>query len=222
MPTEVTAEEPLTLTLRIAGPGNLADIARPVARQARMPSSRLPSRTWTIDFVPGDPPRREFRYRIRPRTADVKEIPRFKFVYFNPRIMPASRGYQTTYAEPVPLTVKPRRCGRPGADECRSGCSNRRRRRNCSARRAEAMAATGSWSGSASNRRNHRVALVWLLSRSCCVAAAGRVSGGLRSGAAPSGRRPTGRRSAESGGGNRAAGRSSGPERSRRANCWRR
>jgi hypothetical protein len=59
-------------------------------------------------FVPGDPPRREFRYRVRPRTADVNEIPRFKLVYFNPRIVPAARGYQTTYAEPGPLTVKPR------------------------------------------------------------------------------------------------------------------
>src|SRR5438067_6883051 len=28
-PTEVTAEEPVTLTLRIAGPGNLAQVHRP-------------------------------------------------------------------------------------------------------------------------------------------------------------------------------------------------
>ena len=28
-PTEVTAEEPFTLTLRITGPGNLADLPRP-------------------------------------------------------------------------------------------------------------------------------------------------------------------------------------------------
>src|SRR5205823_3161976 len=51
---------------------------------------------------------REFRYRVRPRKPAVTEIPRFKFVYFNPRITPPSRGYQTTYADPVPLTVKPR------------------------------------------------------------------------------------------------------------------
>jgi hypothetical protein len=108
-PTTVGAEEPLTLTLRITGPGNLAEIARP-------PLGKLDVfKPFAVDdlddrFVPGDPPRREFRYRVRPRAPTVTEIPRFKFVYFNPRIVPPSRGYQTTYADALPLTVKaPRR-----------------------------------------------------------------------------------------------------------------
>jgi hypothetical protein len=106
-PTELTAEEPLTLTVRITGPGNLRDLPRP-------PLARLEAyKSFAVDdlddrFVEGDPPRREFRYRLRPRGADVKTVPRLKFVYFNPRIRPPSRGYQTTYAGPVTLTVKPR------------------------------------------------------------------------------------------------------------------
>jgi hypothetical protein len=107
VPTELTAEEPLTLTLRVAGPGNLAELRRPAL-------GKLESfRSFAVEdlddrLLPGDPPRREFRYRVRTRSAAVTEIPRFKFVYFNPRITPPSRGYQTTYADPVPLTVEPR------------------------------------------------------------------------------------------------------------------
>jgi hypothetical protein len=106
-PTEIMAEEAVTLSLRITGPGNLNDLPRPALEKLE------PFKPFAVEdlddrFVPGDPPRREFRYRVRPRSAAVKEIPRFKFVYFNPRIVPAARGYQTTYADAVPLTVKPR------------------------------------------------------------------------------------------------------------------
>jgi hypothetical protein len=104
---DVTAEEPIALTLRITGPGDLATMPRP-------PLGKLDAfKPLAVDdlddgLVPGEPPRREFRYRVRPRTAAATEIPRFKFVYFNPKIVPASRGYQTTYADPLRLTVKPR------------------------------------------------------------------------------------------------------------------
>jgi hypothetical protein len=105
-PTTLTAAEPLTLTVRITGPGNLRDIPRP--ELAKLDAYKAFAVEELDDrFVPGNPPRREFRYRLRPRTADVKEVPRLKFVYFNPRL-PAARGYQTTYAAAVPLTVKPR------------------------------------------------------------------------------------------------------------------
>ena len=107
VPTELTAEGPLTLTLRIAGPGNLAELRRPALGKLESFHS-FAVEDLDDRFLPGDPPRREFRYRVRPRTAAVTEIPRFKFVYFNPRVRPPSRGYQTTYADPVPLTVKPR------------------------------------------------------------------------------------------------------------------
>jgi hypothetical protein len=106
-PTEVAAEGPLTLTLRIMGAGNLRTMPRPAL--GKLESFKIFAVEDLDDrFVDGQPPSREFRYRLRPRTAGVKEIPRFKFVYFNPQIVPASRGYQTTYAEAVALAVRPR------------------------------------------------------------------------------------------------------------------
>jgi hypothetical protein len=107
VPSDVVAEEPLTLTLRVTGPGNLAAMPRPPLGKQ---DAFKPFAVEDLDdrFVPGDPPRREFRYRVRPRTAEAKEVPRFKFVYFNPHVVPASRGFQTTYADAVPLTVIPR------------------------------------------------------------------------------------------------------------------
>jgi hypothetical protein len=106
-PTEVFAEEPLTLALRIVGPGNLKDIPRPALGKLDTFKS-FAVEDLDDRLIPGDPPRREFRYRLRPRSADVKEVPRLKFVYFNPRVVPAARGYQTTYADAVALTVKVR------------------------------------------------------------------------------------------------------------------
>jgi hypothetical protein len=105
-PTTLTAEEPLTLTVRVIGSGNLRDLPRPPLGKLE---SFQPFAVEDLDdrFVPGDPPRREFRYRLRPRSADVTEVPRLKFVFFNPRL-PRARGYQTTYSNEVPLTVKPR------------------------------------------------------------------------------------------------------------------
>jgi hypothetical protein len=106
-PTVVTAEEPFTLTLRIAGPGNLAQLPRPDLRKL----DRF-ARDFAVEDSPdrfeAAPPVREFRYRLRPRRADVREVPRWKFVYFNPAGGPTSRGYMTTYTEPIALTVRPR------------------------------------------------------------------------------------------------------------------
>src|SRR4051794_22930853 len=69
--TELAVEEPLTLTVRIPGPGNLRDVPRP-------PLAKLPAyKAFAVDdladrYIDGDRPRREFDYRLRPRTADVK------------------------------------------------------------------------------------------------------------------------------------------------------
>jgi hypothetical protein len=106
-PTTVTVEEPITLTLRITGSGNLRKMPWPSI--AKLNSFKHFAVEDLDDrFTDANPPTREFRYRVRPRTADVKEIPRFKLVYFNPQAVSASRGYQTTYAEALPLTVNQR------------------------------------------------------------------------------------------------------------------
>ena len=104
-PSELAVEQPATLTVRLVGPGNLRDLPRPAL-------DKLPAfQPFAVDplddeFQDGSPPSRVFRYRLRPRTAGIREVPRIRFVYFNPAIMPASRGYQTTYTSPLPLTVR--------------------------------------------------------------------------------------------------------------------
>lgn len=106
-PVELMAEDRLRLTVRIAAPdggnaGNLRNLKR--LALAKLDAFRVFAIENLDEYDTGNPPERHFRYWLRPRSAEVKEIPRLKFVYFNPR---AGR-YQTTYAEAVPLTVKPR------------------------------------------------------------------------------------------------------------------
>src|SRR5438067_7787002 len=91
-PTTVIAEEPFTLTLRIAGPGNLAQLPRPDLRKLERFARDFAVEDGPDRFEPA-PPVREFRYRLRPRRADVREVPRWKFVYFNPAGGPTPRGY---------------------------------------------------------------------------------------------------------------------------------
>src|SRR5947207_6166652 len=65
-PTEVTAEEPVTLTLRIAGPGNLAQLRRPDLNKVERFAHDFAVEDGPDRFQP-EPPVREFRYRLRPR-----------------------------------------------------------------------------------------------------------------------------------------------------------
>ncbi|HLJ92819.1 MAG TPA: BatD family protein [Gemmataceae bacterium] len=106
-PTELQAEEPILLTVTITGAGNMEQIQRPDLR--RLPRfadqfqiENLPDRYLAATKT------REFDYRLRPRTAAVKEVPLLRFVYYNPKILPAESGYQTAVAPPIPLTVKSR------------------------------------------------------------------------------------------------------------------
>lgn len=101
----ITVEQPFTLTLRVVGAGNLKDMSRPpLAKSKAMEAFAIDDLDDT--FTEGPPPSRTFRYRLRPRSAEANRIPPFKFVYFNPAIMPPSRGYQTTFADAVALEVK--------------------------------------------------------------------------------------------------------------------
>jgi hypothetical protein len=106
-PTELSAEDALTLTVRLTGTGPLRGVVRPDLR-------RLPrfAKVFHIENGPErDLPKehaREYDYRLRPRSADVKEVPALPFVFFKPGLVPASRGYQTRYAPAIPLTVRPR------------------------------------------------------------------------------------------------------------------
>jgi hypothetical protein len=106
-PTDVQAEDPVTFTVRIAGTGPLRGVVRPDLR--KLP--RFARQFHIKDAGERDLPTkqaREYDYLLRPRTADVTEVPSLPFVYFKPGVIPEHKGYQTTTAAAIPLTVRPR------------------------------------------------------------------------------------------------------------------
>jgi hypothetical protein len=107
-PTTVEAETPLTFTVLVQAltsahhPPQRLDLDQLPAFAEQFyiedPSdgSRHPTeRTW------------EFVYRLKPRRTEVSEIPSLPFVFFNPNIRPASKGFQVIYTDPIPLHVLP-------------------------------------------------------------------------------------------------------------------
>jgi hypothetical protein len=110
-PTEVRADEALTLTVRITSPG-------PVRRPPSRPELRgLPAfdQRFHIENLPeptGGQPENgpwEFVYRLRARDTTVAAVPSLPFVFYKPA--PAGTGssgsYQTQYARGIALKVKP-------------------------------------------------------------------------------------------------------------------
>jgi hypothetical protein len=107
-PTTVEAETPLTFTLTVRA-----------VRETRRPPQRLDLRQllafdeqFYIEDSNEDPNRPdehtwEFIYRLKPRRTDVTEIPSLPFVYFNPYLLTASKGFQLIYTDPIRLRVLP-------------------------------------------------------------------------------------------------------------------
>ncbi|HTU90994.1 MAG TPA: hypothetical protein VMF69_13025 [Gemmataceae bacterium] len=107
-PTTLQAETPLTFTLAVRA-----------VRPARHPPQRLDLRQlpdFDEQFYIEDPSEEvarpddriwEFTYRLKPRRTQVREIPSLSFVYFNPYLLTASKGFQVIYTDPIPLRVLP-------------------------------------------------------------------------------------------------------------------
>jgi hypothetical protein len=102
-PTQLRAEEPLDLTLVITGAVNAEQIERPDLKQLPDFATRF-----HIDDLPEDaPPKGEriFRYRLRPKSERVRDVPPLLFHYWNPRLS----YFATTAPEtPIALAVIPR------------------------------------------------------------------------------------------------------------------
>ena len=107
-PTTLQAETALTFTVSVRA-----------VRPARRPPQRLDLRQLP-DFAEqfyiedaGEEVARpddrtwEFAYRLKPRRTDVTAIPSLPFVYFNPYLLTASKGFQVLYTDPIPLHVLP-------------------------------------------------------------------------------------------------------------------
>jgi hypothetical protein len=112
-PTELEAEDPLTLTVRLTGSGPLEQLARPDLRKQAKFARQFEIENLKDRYLP-DERAREFDYRLRPRSPAVREIPALPFTYFKPGFMPAHKGYQTTFASSIPLIVRPRAEVQPG------------------------------------------------------------------------------------------------------------
>ncbi len=106
-PTTLLAEDPLTLTVRITGRGALEKLPRPNLGQLPSFTRRFKIENLKDRYLSKEQAR-EFDYRLRPKNATVKQIPPLPFGYFQPGFSPDYRGYQTTIAPAIPLTVKPR------------------------------------------------------------------------------------------------------------------
>ncbi|HOA71800.1 MAG TPA: BatD family protein [Phycisphaerae bacterium] len=101
-PTEVAVGDPITLTLRIDGDGNLQELQPP-------PLAELPELTERFR-VPSEPLAGEvgsdgkrFSVSIRAVSDDVASIPPIPFAFFDPR----EEKYVTVYTESIPLKVTP-------------------------------------------------------------------------------------------------------------------
>jgi hypothetical protein len=106
-PVRVRAQDPLVLTVRIAGsalPGH--GPVRPNLKN-NIEFSRS-FRVQDMDSLYPDPAVWEFRYELRPLRAGVREIPAVRFDYYKPGTMPPEKGYRTTYARPIAIEVQPR------------------------------------------------------------------------------------------------------------------
>jgi hypothetical protein len=106
-PRQLHAEDPLIFTIRITGNGPLEEIRRPDLLRRASFATRFQIEELADRYLPRERAR-EFDYRLRPRDAGVKQIPPFAFVFFKPGMVPEEKGYQTTFAPAIPLTVEPR------------------------------------------------------------------------------------------------------------------
>ncbi len=107
-PTTLEAETPLTFTVSVRA------VRPPKHSPQRLDLRQLPD--FAKQFYIEDPSEEvnrpddrtwEFAYRLKPRRAEVREIPSLPFVYFNPYLLTANKGFQVLYTDPISLRVLP-------------------------------------------------------------------------------------------------------------------
>lgn len=104
-PAAFSRNESCILTLRVTKLLNA-----PALRQPKLDEIEAFQRDFQVDELPDGPAKaneRVFRYRLRPRSTDVTEIPEITYRYFDPNVIsdvPAQR-FRTTRSEAIPITV---------------------------------------------------------------------------------------------------------------------
>jgi BatD DUF11 like domain len=100
-PVDVSAGDPITLTLKLSGPEYLENVDMPALEKqpALKRSFKIPSESARGE-VSGKT--LVFAQTIRPLRAGIKEIPAIELPYFDPD----TQTYQIARTEPIPLTVR--------------------------------------------------------------------------------------------------------------------
>ena len=100
---EIRAGDPMTLTVRVSGEGNVKFFQRPaidVPWGDLVPANERVELDSTLPMVRGA---KEFDWILTPRVAGELEIPAFRYSYFDP----SSGAYETATSDPDTLTVLP-------------------------------------------------------------------------------------------------------------------
>ena len=102
-PTNVTAGDPITVRIQVAGRGSIEGIAIPAdPRWANFKTFPPTSKVETTDQL-GLQGSKTFEQIVSPESADVKALPAIEFSFFDPE----RKQYQTLTHAPTPLVVKP-------------------------------------------------------------------------------------------------------------------
>lgn len=100
---DVRAGDPMTLTVRVSGEGNVKFFQRPsieIPWGDLVPANERVELDSTLPMVRGA---KEFDWILTPRVAGELELPAFRYSYFDP----SSGQYETALTEPDTLTVLP-------------------------------------------------------------------------------------------------------------------
>lgn len=96
-PTVLEAQTPLILTLTVRATGAV----RRLPKRIDLRQLSAVAKDFYIEDLPDpampDPKTWQFAWRLKPRRADVTEIPSLPFVYYNPDILQESRRFQLQY-----------------------------------------------------------------------------------------------------------------------------
>lgn len=101
-PTELTAGDPLTITIRIKGSGPLDAVPMPPIDHWEGFKTYPPNATTEAADKTGLKGSRVFEQVIIPQSGDLKELPALEFSFFDT----SKSVYQTLREPPIPLTIK--------------------------------------------------------------------------------------------------------------------
>jgi hypothetical protein len=105
-PTRLHPQESLVYAVRIAGSASPKTAPqRPDLKKISVFTRSF--RIKNLNSLHPEPGVWEFQYELKPLRAGVREIPAMRFDYYKPGIMPPEKGYRSTYAPAIALSVEP-------------------------------------------------------------------------------------------------------------------